>query len=95
MKAALSVIIPTRNEEENISACIQSIGEIAQEILVIDSFSDDDTVELARKQGAIVHQRAFDNFSANKNAAIGLANCEWILFLDADERLTSALRDEI
>ncbi|MCI0601588.1 glycosyltransferase family 2 protein [bacterium] len=95
MSLALSVVIPTFNESQNIASCIQSVQDLAQEILVMDNFSQDGTPEIARLLNARVHQRAFDNFSANKNAAIELALNDWVLILDADERLTPALRNEI
>src|SRR6185503_2403557 len=95
MKIPLSVIIPTFNEAENIASCLESVQNFANEILVLDNFSQDGTPELARTTNATVHQRSFDNFSANKNAAIELAGSDWILILDADERLTKNLRNEI
>jgi hypothetical protein len=95
MEIPLTVLIPTFNEAENIRECIESVADLASEILVMDNFSSDETPEIARHLNATVHQRAFDNFSTNKNAAIELAACEWILILDADERLTPALREEI
>ena len=95
MSPALSVVIPTFNESQNIASCIQSVENLAAEILVMDNFSQDGTSEIARSLNAQVHQRAFDNFSANKNAAIELTSNDWVLILDADERLTPALRNEI
>jgi glycosyltransferase involved in cell wall biosynthesis len=95
MSLALSVVIPTFNESQNIASCIQSVENLATEILVMDNFSQDGTPEIARSLNAQVHQRAFDNFSANKNAAIELASNDWVLILDADERLTPELRKEI
>jgi glycosyltransferase involved in cell wall biosynthesis len=95
MTVALSVIIPAFNEAQNIAACIESIDGLASEIIVIDNFSEDGTAEIARSLKAQVHQRTFDNFSANKNAAIELTSNDWILIVDADERLTPALRSEI
>ncbi len=95
MNEKLSVLIPTLNEEKNISACIDSVREIADEILVLDNFSTDKTVEISRAAGATVHQRKFDHFPANKNAGIELLQNDWILILDADERLTPVLREEI
>ena len=95
MNEKLSVLIPTLNEEENISGCIDSVREIADEILVMDNFSTDRTAEISRAAGAIVHQRKFDHFAANKNAGIDLLQNDWVLILDADERLTPLLRDEI
>lgn len=95
MSTPLSVIIPTRNEAANIQACIQSVGDLAQEIVVVDNFSEDATTQIAESMSARVFQRKFDNFSANKNAAIEKAVADWVLLLDADERLTPALRSEI
>lgn len=95
MNDKLSVLIPTLNEEGNISACIDSVREIADEILVMDNFSTDRTTEISRAAGAIVHQRKFDHFAANKNAGIELLQNDWVLILDADERLTPVLRKEI
>src|SRR5688572_17640203 len=95
MNDTLSVLIPTQNEEGNISGCIDSVREIADEILVVDNFSTDKTAEISRAAGAIVHQRRFDHFAANKNAGIDLLRNDWVLILDADERLTPVLREEI
>jgi glycosyltransferase involved in cell wall biosynthesis len=95
MPLKLSVLIPTLNEQENIAACIQSLGQIAEEILVFDSCSADRTVEIARSLGARVETRKFDNYSAQKNAALELLQNDWVLILDADERLTPPLRAEI
>ncbi len=95
MSVALSVVIPTFNEAQNIEACIQSIENMAEEVIVMDNFSVDGTADIARSLHARVFQRQFDNFSANKNAAIEKSSHDWILLLDADERLTPALREEI
>jgi len=90
----ITAIIPTKNEESNIAAAIRSV-EWADEILVIDSYSDDRTVEIARSLGARVLQRPFDNFSHQKNYAISQAKYDWIFVLDADERVPAALKNEI
>jgi glycosyltransferase involved in cell wall biosynthesis len=95
MPLKLSVLIPTLNEEENIGACIESVREIADEILVFDSCSSDRTNEIARSLGARVETRKFDNYSAQKNAALELLLYDWVLIVDADERLTAPLRAEI
>jgi glycosyltransferase involved in cell wall biosynthesis len=96
-KLPLSLIIPTRNEERNLRTTIESVAKWADEVFVLDSYSDDRTVEVAEEMCARVAQRPFDNFSAQKNW--GLDNLpirnEWVFFLDADERLTPALWDEI
>ncbi len=90
----ITAIIPTLNEEFNIEEAIKSV-RFADEIIVIDSFSDDETVNLAQKLGVQVVQRVFDNFSSQKNYAIDLAKHDWIYVLDADERVNEELKDEI
>jgi len=90
----ITAIIPTFNEEKNIEEAIRSVAW-ADEILVIDSYSTDNTVSLAQKNGARVIQRHFDHFSAQKNYAIDRAQNDWIFLLDADERVTPALKKEI
>lgn len=90
----ITAIIPTLNEEFNIEDAIKSVS-FANEIIVIDSFSDDNTVSLAKKHKVRIIQREFDNFSSQKNHAINLAKHNWIYILDADERVNEALRGEI
>tara|TARA_B100001093_G_C26820631_1_gene1011721 strand:+ start:969 stop:1718 length:750 start_codon:yes stop_codon:yes gene_type:complete len=90
----LSAIIPTFNEEENIEAAIKSISFV-DEIIVVDSFSSDNTVSIAKKLDARVFSRQFDDFSSQKNYAIEKANHKWIILLDADERVGEALKAEI
>ena len=91
----VSVIIPTLNEENNIVAAIKSVQGFADEIIVIDSFSTDKTLELANKFNARVLQRKFDDFSTQKNYAISLAQHSWVYILDADERVTPEVSAEI
>lgn len=95
MPEKLTILIPTLNEEENLPSCMASIGDLADELLVLDNYSSDRTVEVARSHNAVIHQRNFDNFSANKNAALPLARNNWVLVVDADEHLTPGLREEI
>lgn len=90
----LSLVVITLNEEENIAACIQSVPG-ANEVIVVDSLSSDATVETARSLGAVVHLREFVSHADQKNWAIGQATRPWVLVLDADERLTPSLREEI
>ena len=90
----ISVIIPTFNEENYIDDCLVSIS-FANQIIVVDSFSNDRTVEIAKKYKCDVIERKFDNFSNQKNSAIKHATGDWILFLDADERVTEKLKIEI
>ena len=90
----ITAIIPTKNEARNIAAAVDSVSW-ADEILVIDSFSTDETVAIAQQKGAKVIQRVFDSFGKNKNYAIEQATHPWIFVLDADERVTPELQLEI
>jgi len=90
----LSVIIPTYNEASYIEDAIHSVG-FADEIIVIDSYSTDGTDTIAKPLSTIFLQREFDNFSNQKNYALKHASGDWILFLDADERVTHSLKVEI
>jgi len=92
----LSVIIITRNEEANLGDCLASLEGIAHQIVVVDTNSTDATLEIAKKYGATVSQPLdWPGFGIQKNRALDLATGDWILSLDADERLTPALRSEI
>lgn len=90
----LTVIIPTFNEENYIQDCLYSVL-FADQIIVIDSFSTDATTTIAKKFNCEIIERKFDNFSNQKNEAIKLAKSDWVLFLDADERVTEKLKLEI
>lgn len=90
----LTVIVPTYNEEGMIGGCLES-ARFADEILVVDSFSSDRTLAIARQFGVRILAHEFGGFAQQKNWAIPQASHEWILQLDADERVTPALRDEI
>ncbi len=92
--ATLSVIIPTYNEEAYLEAALRSV-RFADEIIVIDSFSTDNTPSIAKKYATTFLKREFDNFSNQKNHALEHATCDWVLFLDADERITHPLQLEI
>lgn len=92
----ISVAIITFNEERNLEACIRSCEEIADEIVVLDSFSTDRTEEIARRFPKVrFEQHAFEGHVAQKNRALALCRNEWVLALDADERLSPDLREEI
>ena len=92
MPLPVSVLILTKNEEQNLPGCLQSVSW-ADEIHVYDSFSEDDTIAIARDHGALITQRVFDNWAEHQNW--GLRNIAfkhpWVLYLDADERVTPAL----
>ena len=91
----LSVVIITRNEADNILACLQSVA-FADEVVVLDSGSTDDTVAIARAAGARVEVAAdWPGFGPQKNRALALAQGEWVLSLDADERVTPQLAAEV
>jgi len=90
----ITAIIPTLNEAINIEAAIKSVS-FADEIIVIDSYSTDDTVKLAKKHQVKIISRVFDDFSSQKNYAISKAKYNWIYILDADERVTPALLQEL
>ena len=96
MSAGVSVLVPTLDEELNLPECLRSV-EWADEVFVVDSFSRDRTVELARSSGATVVQHAFESYSRQKNWALDTLpfRNDWVLILDADERATSGLRCEI
>lgn len=92
----LSVVLAVRNEEENIARCINSIKSIADEIIVVDEYSTDKTREIAEKLGAkVFEEKHHDIFHITKEKALDLANCDWILQLDADEVVTPKLAEEI
>ena len=93
----ITAIILTKNEELNIERCIKSINKKIKKIIVLDSFSDDKTVEIAKKMGAEVYQHKFENYALQFNYAIDdlNINTKWIFRLDADEVVTEELLDEI
>jgi len=91
----LSVVIITYNEEKNIARCIDSVKTLADEILILDSNSNDNTVAIAESRGAIVKQESFKGFIQMKNRAVQLADNDYILSLDADEALDPVLADSI
>jgi glycosyltransferase involved in cell wall biosynthesis len=91
----ISALIITLNEAENIGSVIENLS-FTDEILVIDSFSSDETVSIAKSYSNVkVFQNTFEDFTKQRNFALSKANYEWILFLDADERVTEPLQDEI
>ncbi len=91
----LTAIILTRNEAAHIADCITSVRDLADAVVVWDSGSTDGTQDLARSAGAQVRFRAFDNYAAQRQAALDAVDADWILFVDADERVTPALAAEI
>lgn len=90
----LTAVILTLNEAEHIEACIQSL-QWADRIVVFDSYSSDETIALAEKTGAEWIQSPFENYAQQRNAALTAVETDWIFFVDADERGTVALAEEI
>lgn len=90
-----SILILTKNEEANLPACLQSVAW-CDDVVVLDSFSNDGTCDLARERGASLHQRAFDDFGSQRNFALDEIQFKhpWVFHLDADERFNEELRSE-
>lgn len=92
--ARLSVVIAARDEATNIESCIETV-QWADEVIVVENDSSDATLELARRAGANAFSHPFFTIGGQRNAAIERAKHPWILVVDADERCTPVLRDEI
>ena len=92
--AAVSVVVITKNEQKNIRDALSS-ASFADEIIVLDSFSTDGTVDICREFTDRVFQENWRGFSGQKQRAVELARNDWVFVLDADERITPALAEEI
>ncbi len=90
----LTVLIPCFNEAANIRACLESVVW-AEEILIVDSFSTDQTLEIAREYPVRILTHEYVNSATQKNWAIPQASHEWVLIVDSDERVSTGLREEI
>jgi glycosyltransferase involved in cell wall biosynthesis len=91
----LTAVVLTKNEEKNIKACLETLS-FCDEIVVIDDYSEDKTVEIAQKLGTQVFKRKLkDNFAAQRNFALEKVKPGWVLFVDADERVPPKLRSQI
>jgi glycosyltransferase involved in cell wall biosynthesis len=96
MRKTLSVVLATYNEEKNLPGCLDSIKDIADEIVIVDGTSTDKTVEVAKSYGAIVKTTTNKpNFHINKQMAIDMAKKDWILQLDGDEHISAEQKQEI
>jgi glycosyltransferase involved in cell wall biosynthesis len=91
----ISVVIITYNEGKRLEAALQSVAALASEIIVVDSFSIDNTIKIARKFTNRIFQRKWTNFADQKNYGNSQASHPWILSLDADERVSLELQEEI
>ncbi len=91
----ISAVIITYNEARNLHRCLDSLQDIADEVVVMDAHSTDETPDLCRQRGVRFYQHPFDGYAAQKNRANALTRGDWILSLDADEALSPALRAAI
>ena len=91
----LTAAVIARDEERLLGDCVQSIGFADERLVLVDAATRDRTREIARGLGARVEERVFDNFAAQRDAALTLATGDWVLFVDADERVTPELRTEV
>jgi glycosyltransferase involved in cell wall biosynthesis len=90
----VSVVIVTKNEELNIEDALKSVAD-AKEIIVVDSFSTDRTLDICRKYTDKIHQHEWQGFARQKQTAVDYAEGPWVLILDADERVTPELKAEM
>lgn len=91
----LSVGLITFNEEKNIARTLDSVLEIANEIVIVDSGSTDKTLEIARKYNAAIFSEEWKGYGRQKNSVIAKCNGEWILLIDADEEISKELKNKI
>lgn len=91
----ISAILITLNEQENIKRALESLKNLTDEVIIVDSGSRDKTLEIAKKFDAKTYFRKFDNFANQKNFAVSKATNGWVLALDADEEIPIVLADEI
>ena len=90
----LSAVIITFNEEEHLEKCLKSLNSIADEIIVVDSFSTDRTPEICKAFNVTFIQHKFEGYIEQKNYAVSLANNDYILSLDGDEALSETLKSQ-
>ena len=90
----LSVLIIVHNEVKNIRACLEGV-KWADEIIIVDAKSNDGTIDICREYTDKIYMNSFKDFSTQKNFALSKATHDWVLFIDADEVVTDALRNRI
>ena len=92
----ISVLILTKNEEKVINACLASAHQLAgAEIIVVDNFSEDKTLEIIKKYTKKIFQKEFEGYAKVRNFSLRQAQGNWVFYLDADERISTQLKDEI
>lgn len=97
MKLPITAIVLTYNEEKNITECLESIKDLCDEILIVDSGSTDKTIEIAKQYSDKIFSHPFENYSQQRNWALNNLSIknEWILNLDADHRVMPELKEEL
>ncbi len=91
----ISATIITRNEEQNLERCLNALRDVADEIVVVDSYSNDRTLEICKKYGCKIVQREFNGFGSQRQYAAGLTTHAYIISIDADEVIDEQLRQSI
>lgn len=91
----LSIIVLTKNSEETITPCLESLRQFGDELLVVDSDSRDKTRQIAEKLGAKVIVHTFTDFASQRNFALEKAKGNWVLYIDSDEEITKEFREEV
>ena len=93
----ITVLILTYNEEKNLRYALENVKDWVNEVVILDSYSTDKTIEIAENYAAKIHYRKFDNFSAQRKHALNelpISN-DWVFVLDSDEVMSDELREEI
>ena len=91
----LSVLVVAKNEAHNLADCLMAVDWADERVVVVDPASRDATREIAEREADVVVVRAFDDFASQRNRALAAASGDWVLSIDADERVTPALADEV
>jgi (heptosyl)LPS beta-1,4-glucosyltransferase len=92
---SLAAVVLAKNVAAHIGPCLDTVAFADSRVVVTDPVNDDDTIALARAAGACILQREFDNFAGQRNAALEAVDTDWVFFVDADERVTPELADEV
>ncbi len=95
METKISVLVITKNDADVIGDCIKSVKDFADEVIVVDGGSTDETFEIAKKLGARVVENEFKDFADQRNLAATFAHNEWIFYIDSDERATKEFVEEL
>ena len=90
----VAAVVLTLNEQKHLAACLETLSW-ADRRVVFDSFSTDRTLDIARERGADIYQNEFVNYAQQRNAALAVVDTDWVFFIDADERCTEVLGEEI